>query len=93
MHLRDPSGFKDDFLAVLSEGLRREVSSRYPASSLFVEGIAQSFTVHLVRTFADQTTREYKGGLPGFTLRKVMDLMANQLDAEFSLIRLARAAV
>jgi AraC family transcriptional regulator len=92
MLLRDLSGFKDDFLTALSEGLRRELSSRYPASSLFVEGIAQSLAVHLVRTYADRTAREYKGGLPGFTLRKVTDLMANQLDAEFSLIRLAREA-
>jgi transcriptional regulator GlxA family with amidase domain len=55
-------------------------------------GIAQSLAVHLVRTYADETTQEYKGGLTGFRLRKVTDLMVTHLEAEFSLIRLAREA-
>ena len=90
--LRDLSGFKDNFLLALLEGLHKELSSRYRASSLFVEGIAQSLAVHLVRTYADETTQEYKGGLPGFRLRKVTDLMVTHLEREFSLIRLAREA-
>src|SRR5580704_4884539 len=47
-HLRDLSGFKDNFLLALLEGLHKEVSSRYRGSSLFVEGIAQSLAGHLV---------------------------------------------
>jgi AraC family transcriptional regulator len=92
MHLRDVSGFKDNFLSALLEGLHKELSSRYQGSSLFVEGIAQSLAVHLVRTYADETTPEYKGGLPGFRLRKVRDLMVTHLEDQFSLIRLAREA-
>ena len=48
--------------------------------------------LHLVRTYADETIRECKGGLPGFRLRKVRDLMITHLEDEFSLIRLAREA-
>ena len=92
MHLRDVSGFKDNFLSALLEQLHKELSSRYQGSSLFVEGIAQSLAGHLVRTYADETTYEYKGGLPGFRLRKVRDLMVTHLEDEFSLIRLAREA-
>jgi AraC family transcriptional regulator len=92
MHLRDVSGFKDNFLSVLLEELHKEVLSHRGGSSLFVEGIAQSLAGHLVRTYADETTSEYKGGLPGFRLRKVRDLMVNHLEDEFSLIRLAREA-
>jgi AraC family transcriptional regulator len=92
MQLRDVSGFKDNFLSALLEGLHKELSSRYRGSSLFVEGIAQSLAGHLVRTYADETTQEYKGGLPGFRLRKVRDLMVTHLEDEFSLIRLAREA-
>ena len=92
IQLRDLSGFKDNFLSALLEELHKEVSSRHRGSSLFVEGIAQSLAVHLVRTYGDQTIREYKGGLPGFRLRKVMDLMISHLEDEFSLIRLAREA-
>jgi AraC family transcriptional regulator len=92
MQLRDVSGFKDNFLSALLEGLHKELSSRYRGSSLFVEGIAQGLAGHLVRTYADETTQEYKGGLPGFRLRKVRDLMVTHLEDEFSLIRLAREA-
>jgi AraC family transcriptional regulator len=74
------------------EALHKELSSGYQGSSLFVEAIAQSLAGHLVRTYADETTYEYKGGLPGFRLRKVRDLMVTHLEEEFSLIRLAREA-
>jgi AraC family transcriptional regulator len=92
MHLRDVSGFKDNFLSALLDGLHSELSSRYRGSSLFIEGIAQSLAGHLVRTYADETTEEYTGGLPGFRLRKVRDLMVTHLEDEFSLTRLAREA-
>jgi AraC family transcriptional regulator len=92
MRLRDVSGFKDNFLSVLLEELHKEVLSHRCGGSLFVEGIAQSLAGHLVRTYADETTSDYKGGLPGFRLRKVRDLMVNHLEDEFSLIRLAREA-
>jgi AraC family transcriptional regulator len=92
MRLRDVSGFKDNFLSVLLEELHKEVLSHRRGGSLFVEGIAQSLAGHLVRTYADETTSEYIGGLPGFRLRKVRELMVNHLEDEFSLIRLAREA-
>ena len=53
-HLRDVSGFKDNFLSALLEGLHREVLSRYRGSPLFVEGIAQILAVHLVRSYAEE---------------------------------------
>jgi AraC family transcriptional regulator len=90
--VRDVSGFKDNFLSALLEGLHKEVSSRRRGSSLFVEGIAQSLAGHLVRTYADETSHKYKGGLPGFRLRKVRDMMIAHLADGFSLIRLAREA-
>ena len=86
-YLRDLSGFKDNFLSALLDGLHKELSARYRGSSLFVEGIAQSLAGHLVRTYAEETTQESKGGLPGFRLRKVTDLMVTHLEDEFSLIR------
>ena len=58
MHLRDVSGFKDNFLSVLLEELHKEVLSHRGGSSLFVEGIAQSLAGHLVRTYADADTKE-----------------------------------
>src|SRR5258708_36773256 len=72
--VRDVSGFKDNFLSGLLEGLHNEVSSRRRGVSLLVEALPQSLAGHLVRTYVDETTHEYKGGLPGFRLRKGMDL-------------------
>jgi len=94
IHLRDVSGFKDTFLAALLEELRGEVSSGRPASLLFVQGVAQALAVHLARNYTELTkdVQEYKGGLPGFRLRKITELMAAHLEEEFSLIRLAREA-
>ena len=94
IHLRDVSGFKDTFLAALLEELRGEVSSGRPVSPLFVQGVAQALAVHLARNYTELTRdlQEYKGGLPGFKLRKITELMAAHLEEEFSLIRLAREA-
>jgi AraC family transcriptional regulator len=94
IHLRDVSGFKDTFLTALVEELRGEVSSGRPASPLFVQGVAQALAVHLARNYTELTkdVQEYKGGLPGFKLRKITELMAAHLEEEFSLIRLAREA-
>ncbi len=94
IHLRDVSGFKDTFLAALLEELRGEVSSGRPASPLFVQGVAQALAVHLARNYTELTkdVQEYKGGLPGFRLRKITELMAAHVEEEFSLIRLAREA-
>jgi AraC family transcriptional regulator len=94
IHLRDVSGFKDTFLTALVEELRGEVSSGRPASPLFVQGVTQALAVHLARNYTELTkdVQEYKGGLPGFKLRKITELMAAHLEEEFSLIRLAREA-
>jgi len=92
VQLGDVSGFKDDFLSALLEGLHRELVSRPQGSSLFVEGIAQSLAGHLARTYANGAAPDYKGGLPGFRLRRVKELMVTYLEEEFNLIRLAREA-
>jgi short-subunit dehydrogenase len=47
------------------EELHKEVSSRYRGSSLFVEGIAQSLAVHLVRSLAREV------GSRGITVNNV----------------------
>jgi AraC family transcriptional regulator len=92
--LREISGQKDAVLSQLLELLRIELTSRRKASALFVQGLGQSIAIHLVREYADKNAavREQQGGLPAFKLRKVTDLMEQQLDEEFTLERLAREA-
>ena len=90
--LREVSGKKDNVLSMLLEQLRSELSGRHRPSALFVQSIAQSLAVHLVRTYTDPNAkgREQRGGLPAFKLRRVIDLLETHLDEEFSLGRLAR---
>ena len=92
--LREVSGETDQVLSLFLEQLRRELTSHHTPSLLFVQGIAQSLAVHLVRTYTDPNAkkREQRGGLPAFKLRKVTDLLKAHLDDEFSLSQLANEA-
>jgi len=92
--LREVSGETDQVLSLFLEQLRRELTSHHTPSLLFVQGIAQSLAVHLVRTYTDPNAkgREQRGGLPAFKLRKVTDLLEAHLDDEFSLSQLANEA-
>ena len=94
--LRDISGFQDPFMASLMERLLVELRLGHQASSIFVQGAAQSLAVHLARNYtvvSGHMQDQKKGwGLPGFTLRRISDLMSNNLADDFSLARLAREA-
>jgi AraC family transcriptional regulator len=94
--LRDISGFQDAFLACLMERLLVELRLGHQASSFFVQGAAQALAVHLARNYtfvSGQMQDQRKGwGLPGFTLRRISDLMASNLADDFCLARLAREA-
>ena len=94
--LRDISGFQDGFMASLMERLLVELRFGHQASSIFVQGAAQSLAVHLARNYtvvSGPMQDHRKGwGLPGFTLRRISDLMANSLADDFCLARLAREA-
>jgi len=92
--LREVSGETDQVLSLFLEQRRRELTSHHTPSLLFVQGIAQSLAVHLVRTYTDPNAkgREQRGGLPAFKLRKVTDLLEAHLDDEFSLSQLANEA-
>lgn len=94
--LRDISGFQDAFLASLMERLLVELHLGQRASPFFVQGAAQALAVHLARNYtfvSGQMQDQRKGwGLPGFTLRRISDLMASSLADDFSLGRLAREA-
>jgi AraC family transcriptional regulator len=92
--LRDASGEKDPVLSALLEPLRTELMSPGEPSPLFVQGLAQSLAVHLVRRYgsASKVAPRARGGLPAFKLRRVTEAMVAQLDREFPLAKLARSS-
>lgn len=94
VQILDISGKQDRILSLLLEQFRVELTSGHDPSPLFVQGIAQSLAVHLVRNYAvlDERRISRRNALPAFKLRRVTELMAAQLDKEFSLSQLAREA-
>ena len=94
VQLREISGGTDAVLSMFLEQLRGELITRHTPSPMFVQGIAQSLAVHLVRTYTDPNAkgREQRGGLPAFKLRKVTALLEAHLDDEFNLSRIASEA-
>lgn len=92
--LRDVSGARDPFLSALLGELRGELLARRQPSAMFVQGLAQSLAVHLIRHYSDPDAKRHmvRGGLPAFKLQKVMALLEARLDQPFSLSRLAREA-
>ena len=92
--LREVFGERDPFLAMLLERLRDELIRRATPSALFVQGIAQSLAVHLVRTYPapDGPREQRRGGLPAFRLRKVTALLEAHLAEDLPLARLAQEA-
>jgi AraC family transcriptional regulator len=92
--LREVSGGRDPVLEPLLEQLRRELTEEHPASPLFVQGLAQSLAVHLIRTYSLPGAAERPGrpGLPACTLRKVMAWVAARLGDPISVEGMAREA-
>lgn len=91
--LHEVSGISDPALSGLLESLRRELTNPRRPSSLLVQGLAQALAVRLVRDYADPSAiAAPRGGLPALKLRRAVALMAERLDQEFDLARLARTA-
>ena len=91
--LRDVSGIDDPLLVSLLQKLREELA-RSAASALYVRGIRQALAVHLARGYTALTAgaRGESAALPGFKLRRITDWMAEHLEEEFCLARLAELA-
>jgi AraC family transcriptional regulator len=88
--LRDVSAFTDAALNSLMERLRDELMRR-KASPLFVQGMGQAIAIHLARNYTE-TVKEPRSGspsLPGFKLRQITDWMAEHVNEEVNLDRLA----
>jgi AraC family transcriptional regulator len=88
------SGKRDNVVSVLLDQLRNELTSPQGTSSLFVQGIAQSLAVHLVRTYSESNSGggEQRGALPAFKLRKITQFIEAHLEDPFSLRQLANVA-
>jgi AraC family transcriptional regulator len=88
--LKDVSGGRDTTISHILSLLHGELAAESAGSALFVEGLAQSLAVHLVRRYvvADTNARA-PNALPGLKLRRAIAFMAARLDQPFDLNSLA----
>jgi len=88
--LRDVSGGRDNQLSHLLALVHQELTAEGEASQLFVEGLAQSLTVHLIRNYAaDDAVDDRRSALPGFKLRRAVANIEEHLAEPFKLAQLA----
>ena len=93
MRLRDISGGCDQRLSNMLALIHAELVAEGQGSRLFIEGLAQALTVHLIRHYAtyDAETRP-SNALPGAKLRRAIAFMEANLQEPFDLARLAQTA-
>ncbi|WP_248313260.1 AraC family transcriptional regulator [Bosea sp. F3-2] len=91
--LKDVSGARDETLSHILSLLHGELVAESGGSALFVEGLAQSLAVHLLRHYAvaDADTRA-QNALPSSKLRRAIAFMEARLEEPFDLGQLAQAA-
>ncbi|KQW34758.1 AraC family transcriptional regulator [Ensifer sp. Root1252] len=88
--LRDVSGGKDEQLSHLLALIHQELTAEGKGSQLFVQGLAQSLAVHLIRNYASsETDIGRQTALPGFKLRRAIAYLEGHLADPFNLAQLA----
>jgi AraC family transcriptional regulator len=89
--LRDVSGGRDEHLSHLLALIYRELSAEGAGSALFIQGLAQSLAVYLIRHYASgDGKRRRQNALPGAKLRRAIDFMEARLHEPFDLTQVAR---
>jgi AraC family transcriptional regulator len=91
IRMRDVSGGEDAFISGIMSGLIAEMQSSVIANPLFVNGLLESLTVHLLRQYADARPKIKLRStlLPTWKLRRVLDHMEAHLAEPFDLDCLA----
>ena len=91
IRMRDVSGGEDAFISGILSGLIAEMQSSVITNYLFVNGLLESLTVHLLRQYADARAKIKLRStlLPTWKLRRVLDHMEAHLAEPFDLDCLA----
>jgi len=90
--LKDVSGGRDTAMSQILSLLHGELVREGSGSALFVDGLALSLAVHLVRHYVVAVSgARTQNALPGAKLRRAFAFMATRLDQPFDLNSLAHA--
>jgi AraC family transcriptional regulator len=84
----------DGHISMLLNEMAADLSDRSPAGPLYGDSLATALSVYLLKRYAVRRRMPvaYRGGLPAYRLRRVLDFIASSLDTEISLSQLAAIA-
>lgn len=94
VELTEHWNFVDGHISVLLNELAADLNDGSPAGSIYGDTLATALSVYLLKRYAARrrAPAQYKGGLPGYRLKRVLDYIANSLDKNISLSQLAAIA-
>ena len=81
----------DTLIHGIGLALKQELENRENSSRLYLDSLTTMMAAHLLRNHAvwQQKIQDYRGGLPKYKQRQVLDYIHNYLDQDLSLIALA----
>jgi AraC family transcriptional regulator len=84
----------DRHISALLMEMTADVEDGSPAGTMYGEALANTLAVYLVKRYAVRqiTPVVFKGGLPGYRLKRVLDYVAASLEQNISLSQLAAIA-
>lgn len=84
----------DRHISTLVLEMTADLNDGSPAGSIYGESLANALAVYILRRYAVRriTPIVYKGGLPPYRLKRVLDYIADNLETNISLSQLAEIA-
>ena len=84
----------DEHISALLHEMAADLDDGSPAGPIYGESLANALGVYLLKRYAVRplTPVAYKGGLPGYRLKRVLDYIAASLDRNISLAQLSAIA-
>ena len=84
----------DSHISALLLEMKADLSDGSPAGTMYGESLAMALAVYLLKRYAvhRRTPVVYKGGLPGYRLRRVLNYIGDNLAENLSLSQLATVA-
>jgi len=84
----------DGHISALLNEMAADLNDRSPAGAIYGDTLATALSVYMLKRYAvrRRTPAVYKGGLPAYRLKRVLDYIASSLGSEISLSQLAAIA-
>lgn len=91
VEIREESNIRDSFITQLGGALYAEFRHPSAVGRLYIESLASTLAVHLLRNYSvtTQSIRKLSGGLSGGRLRRAVEYIDTHLDQNLSLSEIA----